>query len=74
MKMADKVEKIMAARRFGERLGNDFECDKKMPWKEVKRVRKGKQARDEIVKDVNGQILRDDVDVRRRWQSILSRY
>ena len=34
--------------------------------KEVKPVRKGEQAREEIVKDVNGQILRDDVEVRRR--------
>ena len=34
--------------------------------KEVKRVRKGEQARDEMVKDVNGQILRDGVQVRRR--------
>ena len=38
-----------------------------MIWKEVKRVRKGEQAREEIVKDVNGQILRDGVQVRRRW-------
>ena len=38
-----------------------------MFWKEVKRVRKGEQAREEIVKDVNGQILRDGVEVRRRW-------
>ena len=30
---------------------------KKMFWKEVKLVRKGEQARDELVKDVNGQIL-----------------
>ena len=28
-----------------------------MFWKEVKRVRKGEQAREEMVKDVNGQIL-----------------
>ena len=35
--------------------------------KEVKRVRKGEQAREEMVKDVNGQILRDGVEVRRRW-------
>ena len=27
----------------------------------------GEQARDEILKDVNGQILRDGVEVRRRW-------
>ena len=33
--------------------------------KEVKRVRKGEQARDELVKDVNGQILRDGIEVRR---------
>ena len=30
-------------------------------------MRKGEQARDEIVKDVNVQILRDGVEVRRRW-------
>ena len=34
--------------------------------KEVKRVKKGEQAKDEMVKDVNGQILRDGVEVRRR--------
>ena len=56
----------MADRRWEERLGNDFEGNKRMFWKEVKRVRKGEQAREEMVKDVNGQILRDDVDVRRR--------
>ena len=30
-------------------------------------MRKGEQAREEMVKDGNGQILRDDVEVRRRW-------
>ena len=29
-------------------------------------MRKGEQARDDMVKDVNGQILRDGVEVRRR--------
>ena len=38
-----------------------------MFWKEVNRVRKDEQARDEMVNDVNGQILRDGVEVRRRW-------
>ena len=40
-------------------------------------MRKGEQARDEMVKDVNGQILRGGVKVRRRCrgrQKILSRY
>ena len=39
----------------------------KMFWKEVKRVRKGEQARKEMAKDVNGQIVRDGIEVRRRW-------
>ena len=30
-------------------------------------MRKGEQAMDEMVKDVNCQILRDGVEVRRRW-------
>ena len=60
-------EKKMADRRCGERLWNDFEGNKKTFWKEVKRVRKGEQASEEMVKDVNGQILRDGVEVRRRW-------
>ena len=30
-------------------------------------MRKGEQARDEMVKDLNGQILCDGVEVRRRW-------
>ena len=38
-----------------------------MFWKEVKRAGKGEQAREEMVKDVNSQILRDGVEVRRRW-------
>ena len=41
VKLAVQVAKIMADRR----LGNDFESNKKMFWKEVKRVRKGEQAR-----------------------------
>ena len=55
----------MADRRWGQRLGNDFEGNKNMFWKEVKRVKKGGQARDEMVKGVNGQILHDAVEVRR---------
>ena len=39
-------------------MGNDLEGNKKLFWKEVKRVRRGEQARDEMVKDVIGQILR----------------
>ena len=45
-----------------------------MVWKEVKRVRNCEQARDDMAKDVNGKILRDGVEVRRRWDSILRKY
>ena len=40
--------------------------------KYLKRVKKGKQARDEMVKDVNDQILRDGVEVR-RWAEYFER-
>ena len=57
----------MADWRWGERLWNDFEGNKKMFWREVKRVRKVEQPRDEMVNDMNCQILRDGVEVRKRW-------
>ena len=74
VKQAVQAAKRMADRRWGERLGNDFDGNKKMFWKEVKRVRKGEQAREEMVKDVSGQILRNGVEVRRRWAHNLSRF
>ena len=45
VKWAVKVAKRMADWQWGERLGNNFEGNKKMFWKEVKRVKKGEQAR-----------------------------
>ena len=64
MKLAVQAAKRMADQRWGEgeRLGNNFEGNKKMFWKEVKRERKGEQAREGMVKDVNVQILRDSVE------------
>ena len=53
VKLAVQAAKRMADRRWGERERNDFEGNKKMFWKEVKRVRKGEQAREEMVKDDN---------------------
>ena len=47
-------------------MGNDFEGNKKMVRKDGKRMRKSEQEWDEMVKDVNGQILRDGVEVRNR--------
>ena len=67
VKLAVQAAKRIADRRWGERLVIDFEGNKKILWKEVKRVRKGEQAREEMVKDVSGQILLDGAEVRRRW-------
>ena len=61
VKQTVKVAKTMADWRWRERLGNDFEGNKKMFLREVKRVRKGEQARDETEKYANGQISRDGV-------------
>ena len=39
---------------------------KKMFWKKLKQVRESEQATNEIIKDANGQILRDVDGVRKR--------
>ena len=57
VKLAVQAAKRMADRQWEERLGNNFEGNKTMFWKEVKRVRNGEQTREEMVKDVNGQIF-----------------
>ena len=41
--LAVQAAKRMADRRWGERLGNDFQGYKKMFWKEVKRVKRDEQ-------------------------------
>ena len=53
--------------RWGRRLCQNFEENKKMFWKEVKMVRKGETGKEEVVKDVNGQLLLESGDVRKRW-------
>ena len=59
VKRAVKVAKGNGGVAMGRAIGNHFEGNKMMFLKEVKRVRKGEQANDEMVKDVNSQILRD---------------
>ena len=52
-------------------MENDFDGNKNVFWKEVKRVKKCEQARDEMVMDVNIKILSDGV-VMRRWAEYFS--
>ena len=62
VKQAVTVSKRMANWRQEERLGNEFKRNKKVVLERGKAVRKGEQA-----KDMNGQILSNGVEVRRRW-------
>ena len=48
VKRAVQVAKRTADRRWGEQLGNNFKGNTNMLWKEVKRVWKGEQTRDEM--------------------------
>ena len=59
VKLAVQVTKIMADRRWERDWGMISRVIKGGFWKEVKLVRKGEQAKDEMVNDDNGQILRD---------------
>ena len=66
MKQTVKVAKNNGGLAMWKGLGNDFENNKNMFRREVMRVKKGVQAKDEMVKDVNGQIMRECFEVRGR--------
>ena len=59
MEKAVKVGKMNDGMVIRKRFGNDFAGNKKLLRKEVKRVRKGEQAMDKMVQDVDSLILRD---------------
>ena len=62
-----KVAKREANERWGSKLVEDFESNKMMFWKEVKRVRKGDEKRVSSINDTNGSLLVDSKDVNERW-------
>ena len=53
--------------RWGRGLSENFERNKKMFWKEVKRVRGGENANEERVRGQDGEVLPDEEGVRNRW-------
>ena len=63
-----KVEeaKRMSNFKWGQDFDRSYQENKKKFWKEVRRVRKGGPRTEEIVKDVNGRLLRGS-EVRKRW-------
>ena len=66
VKRVVREEKRKADERFGRKLSECFEDNKKMFWKEVKRVRKVGE-REERVKDVSGNVLVEKAAVSERW-------
>lgn len=59
--------KRAADERWGRRVTENFERNKKMFWKEVKRARKGQSEREERVKGVDGRMIVEAEEVRKRW-------
>jgi len=59
--------------RWGKRLTENFQVNKKMFWKEVKRTRKGTSGKEERVKAENGRLLIEKDAVRKRWAEYFER-
>ena len=62
-----KEAKLRADERWGQKMTESFGENKKMFWKEVKRVRKGCSRLEERVKAGDGRLLVKSEDVRGRW-------
>ena len=68
VKRAVRRAKKDADVRWGEKLVENFQGNKRMFWKEVKRTRKGVEVKEERVKDVNGNVLSESGEVCERWR------
>jgi len=55
------------------RLTENFQVNKKMFWKEVKRTQKGTSGKEERVKTENGRLLIEKDAVRKRWAEYFER-
>ena len=67
VKRAVRNAKVRADERWGNKLTENFQGNKKMFWKEVKRVRKGKDGKEERVKAEDGTVLVEKQAVEERW-------
>ena len=67
VKRVIKDAKDEANERWGGRLMEDFERNKKMFWKEVRRVKMGEEKKSEKMKDANGNMLMTEEEVNGRW-------
>ena len=65
--------KVKSDERWGKKMTDNFQENKKMFWKEVKRIRKGTSNREERVKDEDGSLLVERKAVERRWVEYFER-
>jgi len=68
VKQVVKEEKRRANERWCRNVSEKFDENKKMFWKEVKKLRKGNDSMEARVRDVNGNVLCDDKSVKDRWK------
>ena len=61
-----KEAKKAADVRWGESFGRDWVQNRKKAWKEVSRIRKGDSKNEEVVKDINGCLVRGS-GAQERW-------
>ncbi|WP_435316529.1 reverse transcriptase domain-containing protein, partial [Klebsiella pneumoniae] len=61
-----KEAKKAADVRWGESFGRDWVQNRKKAWKEVSRIRKGDSKNEEVVKDINGRLVRGS-GAQERW-------
>ena len=67
VKRVVKKAKREADVRWGRQMEGNFEENRKMFWKEVKRLKNGESGREEVVKGMDGQLLVEEGAVRNRW-------
>jgi len=63
-----KMEKRKADERWGKKVSEKYEMNKKLFWKELKDVRKGSESLEVRVKDENGSVLCCEREVKERWK------
>jgi len=65
--------KVSGDERWGRKLTENFQVNKKMFWKEVKRTRKGTSGKEERVKTEGGRLLIEQDALRKRWAEYFER-
>ncbi|XP_076031869.1 uncharacterized protein LOC143019772 [Oratosquilla oratoria] len=67
VKQKVKEAKRRADVKWGRSMTENFESNKKMFWKEIKRGRGGESSREEKVKGTDGEMIMEEMAVRGRW-------